>query len=731
MASSARIDELRKKFDENPRRYFAPLANEYRKAGDLEQAIFICEEYLPQQPGHMSGHIVYGQALFELNRHEEARTVFETALSLDPENLIALRHLGDIARMAGDASSARVWYQRVLEADPRNEEIAQLMLTLLAPESAPPTPAPQVDHAAPTPLSSPAVSQPAAPAAAASSQSTAFEVEKAEDTTLGERLDDALGEMEIPAAEIAMEVPVVPAPPVSPSAAPAASAPADLAPTSRHSPKEDELLDLDAFDLGGVPLSSLRASQPVAAQPEPAGRSAEAAGSELTFEMPGDADASPSIEAAASEAEPASEAASEPEEVFEADPFAIAATPGAFAGVAATPEAPAEPEAEPPIELATDLALGLPSDTEQALMAAAEKLDGLQSFEPGIIGDVPEVPPALETEDFFDLSAPALPAEPTSAAAEEPTPELHQDGEISASEPATPELAEHERMEPAEAFVTETMATLYLQQGHLELALDTYRRLVDQRPDDAGLRERMAAVEAQASAMSQTTAPADVERASAEPTAHSYAGPTIREFLSGLMTARRTASEPVAPWASEPSGAELTQEQAAFHAAETPLSTPRVVPEPSLEPEHTETESVEAPQATQATARPTPSSSATVSGSLGALFSGADAAVADTAAAETFAEAFAPDGPETAPLQGMPAHRASSELSLNHVFKGSTQPRAAGSEDFSFDQFFTEDAATEGEPAPASSADAPIAPAAEGADDIAQFNAWLNGLKKT
>src|SRR5215510_351768 len=133
MASSARIDELRKKFDENPRRYFAPLANEYRKAGELEQAIAICREYLPQQPGHMSGHIVYGQALFEHSRFDESRHVFETALSLDPENLIALRHLGDIARQAGDTRTAKTWYQRVLEADPRNEEIATLMMSLLAP----------------------------------------------------------------------------------------------------------------------------------------------------------------------------------------------------------------------------------------------------------------------------------------------------------------------------------------------------------------------------------------------------------------------------------------------------------------------------------------------------------------------------------------------------------------------------------------------------------------------
>src|SRR6185295_17336371 len=154
MASSARIDELRKKFDENPRRYFAPLANEYRKTGNLEQAMFICQEYLPQQPGHMSGHIVYGQTLFELTRHDEARTVFETALSLDPENLIALRHLGDIARQSGDSKAARIWYQRVLEADPRNEEIAQVMMTLLAtPESGQTA----IVAAVPTPLGTPAV----------------------------------------------------------------------------------------------------------------------------------------------------------------------------------------------------------------------------------------------------------------------------------------------------------------------------------------------------------------------------------------------------------------------------------------------------------------------------------------------------------------------------------------------------------------------------------------------
>src|SRR5688572_28969409 len=133
MASSARLDELKRKFEENPRRYFAPLANEHRKSGDLDQAIALCRTQLPQQPAHISGHIVLAQALFEAGSLDESRESFHTALGLDPENLIALRYLGDIARDTEDVATARGWYQRVLEVDPRNDEIVQLVRDLDAP----------------------------------------------------------------------------------------------------------------------------------------------------------------------------------------------------------------------------------------------------------------------------------------------------------------------------------------------------------------------------------------------------------------------------------------------------------------------------------------------------------------------------------------------------------------------------------------------------------------------
>ena len=138
-----RLRELQEKFEENPRRYFAPLANEYRKGGQHKRAIEICRAHLAQMPGHMSGQIVFGQALFEAGEWEEARTVFGRALALDPENLIALRSLGDMSLQAGDTAEARSWYMRLLDADPKDTAVIALVTEIDASTEAAVSPAPE------------------------------------------------------------------------------------------------------------------------------------------------------------------------------------------------------------------------------------------------------------------------------------------------------------------------------------------------------------------------------------------------------------------------------------------------------------------------------------------------------------------------------------------------------------------------------------------------------------
>jgi tetratricopeptide (TPR) repeat protein len=140
-----RLRELQEKFEENPRRYFAPLANEYRKGGQTKRAIEICRAQLAQMPGHMSGQIVFGQALYESGEFEEARQVFGRALALDPENLIALRSLGDMSLQAGNTVEARSWYTRLLDADPKDTAVIALVEEIdAAADATPVTPSPAI-----------------------------------------------------------------------------------------------------------------------------------------------------------------------------------------------------------------------------------------------------------------------------------------------------------------------------------------------------------------------------------------------------------------------------------------------------------------------------------------------------------------------------------------------------------------------------------------------------------
>jgi hypothetical protein len=98
---------------------------------------------------------------------------------------------------------------------------------------------------------------------------------------------------------------------------------------------------------------------------------------------------------------------------------------------------------------------------------------------------------------------------------------------------------------------------------------------------------------------------------------------------------------------------------------------------------------------------------------------------ANVTAATVLAEAFSDDEAPSAPLEGVPAHRAPNELSLDHVFR--TPNKGVESAAFSFDRFFS-DETKEKKPAPAPE---PQENPTGALDDIAQFNEWLNGLKKS
>lgn len=104
-------------------RAFARLADSYRKAGALERALEVVEDGLLRHPEYLSAHIVRARTLRQLGREEASVAAFHRVLDLDPDNLVALRAVAEMAERRGDIERARRWYARLAEVDPLDEEV--------------------------------------------------------------------------------------------------------------------------------------------------------------------------------------------------------------------------------------------------------------------------------------------------------------------------------------------------------------------------------------------------------------------------------------------------------------------------------------------------------------------------------------------------------------------------------------------------------------------------------
>jgi tetratricopeptide (TPR) repeat protein len=491
-----RLRELQDKFYQNPRRYFAPLANEYRKGGQHKRAIEICRAHLAQMPGHMSGQIVFGQALFESGEWDEARAVFGRALALDPENLIALRSLGDMSLQAGNTAEARNWYTRLLDADPKDTAVIALVSAIDAsPDAA----------VSPTPEAIPAVGSRRADQQA---------------STVPEVAAPSSPQVEAPSRRevVAPSTPEVEAP--SARSEPVSSEVEEPLGLERHYPTQP------VEDLGSVELLAAETGEAIAG---------------ITGSREDDANALDSWG-------PPSDAVV-PEQALtdEAEPAASQHEPP-----------PAKPK---------------PATGEYDAVSA-EYAEASAESEPALAGSEPasarNEPASAENEPKL-LEYEPVSAEPESTSAE-PEPVTSERGD--ASEERSFSGAS------AEPFVNETMAQLYLQQGYRQLALKVYRQLSASRPQDQGLRNRIAEIEA-----------ADAAEHPDEVPAMRREEPSIERPSEPAPPPRSPSIESPTPW-SQP-GSE-----------ETPDFDRSPVDSPPSSPPSRERESIESPSRDEPRAEP-------------------------------------------------------------------------------------------------------------------------------
>jgi tetratricopeptide (TPR) repeat protein len=188
MAPSREIEKLQRRWQENPLGLtFAPLAEAYRKEGMFADALELLDIGLSQHPGYVPAHIVKGRCFLDTGADSDAERSFVRVTDLDPENVIALKSLAEIAERSGRVQEAIDRLERLLEFDRSNEE-ARLQLDQL-----------RALHPAPAGVAEPDVPSPAPPVAA--------EVTQREQPTSAPETPRAEPELEPAEAVAASELP--------------------------------------------------------------------------------------------------------------------------------------------------------------------------------------------------------------------------------------------------------------------------------------------------------------------------------------------------------------------------------------------------------------------------------------------------------------------------------------------------------------------------------------------
>ena len=122
------LEALFRKYESAPDSFvFAPLADAYRKAGMLDEAVEICRKGVRRHPGYPSGHVVQGKCYFDIGDLDLAAEAFNNVLELDSNNLVALKFLGMIEAGYGDLRKAGEYFKHILVLDPENRQIRSML----------------------------------------------------------------------------------------------------------------------------------------------------------------------------------------------------------------------------------------------------------------------------------------------------------------------------------------------------------------------------------------------------------------------------------------------------------------------------------------------------------------------------------------------------------------------------------------------------------------------------
>jgi tetratricopeptide (TPR) repeat protein len=131
MADNQRIEDLRRRVQKDPASIaFAQLAEEFRRAGQFQEAVDVCRAGLEIHPSYLSARVTLGRAFLELNQLDDAQSELELVLKSARENLAAIRGLAEIHHRRGDLGEALTQYRAALALARNDPELQQTVSEL-------------------------------------------------------------------------------------------------------------------------------------------------------------------------------------------------------------------------------------------------------------------------------------------------------------------------------------------------------------------------------------------------------------------------------------------------------------------------------------------------------------------------------------------------------------------------------------------------------------------------
>lgn len=486
--SSSEIAKLETRWQENPQGLtFAPLAEAYRKLREPQRALEILAVGLARHPDYIPASIVLGRCHLDLGDTGQAAGAFQRVLALDDENVIALKALADIAEKHGRYDEAQDRLRVLLAVDRSNDE-ARAQLERIE------------EALAAGPPVEPVTSEVASPEPVEASIEAPMDAEA--EITVDAGAEPAADDMTEAMADAAAE-------PVADAASepPAAGAGEALFQTEAE-PLRPEDFSWEEHE-SGIELED-NFVPPVDVQPLP----------DMVV------DDLPRIDSETAGAAPLGGLVGEDfrEHSAAVTPLSDLSPGSASIGEPIPPGEHAEPLAGIEPEDGMELDTGIELDREIELHPA-----GATEF---------QVESATD-----ELAARSADLELGDAELDRGAGDLADFGELSeeaASLPATPGPV-----------LTESIAEIYLEQGHREEALRVYRALYERNRDDLRLREKVDELE---TALAEAESEAEFEPMAPATSAASPAperGQTVAAFLAGILAARPAGAAAWSPASGE------------------------------------------------------------------------------------------------------------------------------------------------------------------------------------